>query len=211
MKVLIIGSGSDLNSNLIKENLEGVNSIICADGGAKLLFKNEIIPNIIIGDLDSIDNELVDYYKYKEVSFKTFPRKKDKTDLELSIDYALSLGAKDITIIGATGSRLDHTIANVMLLYPIFKKGVAAKIVDNNNEILLVSKSAKITKTGNNYVSLIPLFKDAEGVTLKGFEYETKKLDFKFGSTFGISNKLKEKEGIIEIKSGICLLIKSRD
>lgn len=211
MKILIIASGSAVNYKTIKELFEEADYIICADGGATHLSKVNLIPDVIIGDLDSIEQEVLSLYGGKEVEFKTFPAKKDKTDFELSIDYALELGASELIITSATGTRLDHTIANIMLLYPLLMKGVKAKIIDNNNEIYMVNDSMQLKKEEYTYVSIIPLFDNVLGVTTKGFEYETEGIDFKLASTLGISNSLVAEEGSIKIDKGVCLVIKSKD
>ncbi|RKD34370.1 thiamine diphosphokinase [Thermohalobacter berrensis] len=211
MKTLIISNGDIKDYEVLKNEASKVDFIVCADGGAKHLFKANLKPDVIVGDLDSITNEALGKYREEGIKFVKFPAKKDNTDTDLAIDYALQKGANEIVLLGATGTRIDHTLANIFLLYKLLKKGVKAKIIDSHNEIYITDNKLKISKDINTFVSIIPFLGDVEGVTLKGFEYETNNIDIKFSSTLGISNKVISDKGKVKIKDGVCLVIKSRD
>lgn len=211
MKTLIVSNGEALSSLKLKKISQEVNLIICADGGAKHLLKNDIIPDVLIGDFDSISKLDLDIMNKKNVELVKYPVKKDKTDTELAMDFALEKKTDEIIFVGATGSRLDHTIANIMLLYQLMKKGVKGKIIDNNNEITIVNDELTIKRENNSFVSVIPLFGSKPKVTLSGFDYDTEKVEFEFGSTLGISNKVKKNEGKIKVDNGVCLVTISRD
>ena len=96
--------------------------IICADGGANHIYKTGVKPDMIVGDLDSIDDETLLYYQEQNVLFHKFSSKKDLTDTELAINFALEEGANELVLFGSTGSRLDHTLGNIMLLYKLLKQ-----------------------------------------------------------------------------------------
>ncbi len=211
MKVLIIGSGTIKKTKIIKTYSTFSDYIICADGGASYALRENIKPNLILGDLDSIDNDDLDVIRKENINIKKYPTNKDKTDMELAIEEALKAGAKEITMMGAIGTRLDHTMCNIMLLYPLLKRNIKAKIVDENNVIYMINKRIKINKNKKKYISIIPLFSNIYGVSTKGFKYEVKNQEFKLFSTLGISNELLEDEGEINIDKGICLVINSKD
>lgn len=211
MKYLVVCNGNLDDINLIKNLAEEVDCILCADGGIRHLIKAGILPDLIIGDLDSIDDKTRKKIKKKSLQYIKFPTKKDKTDTELAIDYAIDNNAKEIILIGATGTRLDHTMANIMLLNKLVKLGVKGRIIDKNNEIYLVNRQLSLEKKENTYVSIIPLLDDTLGVTLRGFEYEVENLDFKISSTLGISNKIVKDKGYIKIDRGPCLVFVSKD
>ena len=97
-----------------------------------------------MGDFDSVDRETYEYYKLKNIEFKTFPTRKDFTDTELGLNYALDMGASDITIIGGIGSRLDHTLANIQILVKAVDKGVNIRLVDENNEVIVIKNETEI-------------------------------------------------------------------
>ena len=210
MKAVIISNG----------NFEGVdihtfsnraNMTICADGGAKHIINSGVVPDVIVGDMDSIDKNILKAYEDMHIEICMHPVKKDKTDTELAVDYAISHGATDITLLGATGTRLDHTLANIMLLYKLLKRNIIAKIIDSHNEISIIDKSGQIEKGIYQYVSIIPLTTNENKVTLKGFEYETYEEHFKLGSSYGVSNRLVNDNGEVYIEDGLFIVIKSKD
>ncbi|WP_427338559.1 thiamine diphosphokinase [Caloranaerobacter sp. DY30410] len=211
MKALIVSSGNMENFNIIKRLCEDVDLVVCADGGADLVVKAGCIPDIVIGDLDSIEKNTFSKLKDYKVKFIKFPTKKDKTDTELSINYVIEEGFNEIVLVGVTGTRLDHTLANIFLLYSLLQRGVKATIIDDHNEIFITKDELFIYKDDKKYVSIIPFNGDLLGVTLKGFEYEVEKVNIKFSSTLGISNTLISDTGIIKVEDGICLVIKSID
>lgn len=208
MKALIISNGN-LSDIYLANYIENADIVICADGGAKHLYNENIVPDIIIGDLDSLDSKIIDSFLKMGVKFEKHPIHKDKTDTELAIDYAIGKGVNEIILLGVTGSRLDHTIANILVLYRLAKQNIKATIVDSHNEVFITKDILKLCNKDNHFISIIPL--TGSKVTLKGFEYDTNSVDFEIGTSLGISNVIKDKEGEIEIDSGICLVIRARD
>ena len=210
MRAVIISNGSfeGIDIHTISSD---VDMIVCADGGAKHIINTGIIPTVIVGDMDSIDENVLKTYEDMNIKLYKHPVKKDKTDTELAIDYAISNGATDITLLGATGTRLDHTLANIMLLYNLLKNNINARIVDSHNEISITDRSVQIEKKEYPYISLIPLTANENKVTLKGFEYETCKEHFKLGSSYGISNRFIDNKGDVYIEDGLFIIIKSKD
>lgn len=210
MRVIVISNGS-LNIKTLEKIRVVSDFIICADGGANHLYKSGILPDMIVGDLDSLTEDALEYYKQADVSFHKFPSRKDNTDTELAVDFAIDRGAAEIILLGSTGTRLDHTLANIMILLKLLKIGIKAKVVDEHNEVYIVDSEIEIEKEKNTFISFIPIFKECIGVTMKGFKYSTDDLNFVLGSTMGVSNEVENEKGIIEIRDGISLVIKSRD
>lgn len=144
---------------------------------------------------------------------EVFPREKDKTDTQIAIELALMRGAEDIELMGATGSRLDHTLANLhLLLLPLQLKREAC-ILDGNNKIYLKDTSFLIEKGKQygNYVSLLPFSEKVEGLTLKGFQYPLDGIILEAGDSLGISNEIVEEQAAVEFSKGILLVIESLD
>lgn len=210
MRAIIISSGN-LNLDILRELKSDKDMIICADGGAKHLYESEIVPDMIVGDLDSLDEKFIKYYENLNVKFYRYSSEKDYTDTELAVEYAIEEGNTELILLGSTGTRLDHTLANIMLLYKLLNRNIKAKIVDENNEISIVKDSINIEREANTYVSLLPIFGDCMGVSMSGFKYPTDNLNFELGSTMGISNEVSCKVGTIDIASGVSVVIKSRD
>ncbi|SHH09551.1 thiamine diphosphokinase [Tepidibacter thalassicus] len=211
MKVAIISNGDikdyDFHKNIVKK----YDYIICADGASNHAYKMGIIPNMILGDLDSINEEVKKYFMNKKVKFNTFPSKKNKTDTEICIDYALNLGAKEVVLLGVIGSRMDHSLANINILYYLIKQGIKASIVNENNEIHITDNEIEVTGKQGDIISIIPLYNDVEGVTLKGLEYPLDNFYLKFSSSRGISNVMMGDRCKISLKKGYLLVIKSKD
>ena len=212
MDVVIIANGDIDDINYIKDILKD-KYIICVDGGAKYLRYINVLPNVLIGDLDSIDTIDLEWIKKGEVKYKKFPTKKDETDTELALEYAFNISPKpkSITIIGALGSRQDHSMANIMLLYNILKQKIVGKIVDKNNEIMITDSSIKVQGEIGDLLSIIPISTIVRGVTLKGLEYQLVNRDMYLGSSLGISNVFASDNAEIHIKEGLILVIKSKE
>jgi thiamine pyrophosphokinase len=213
MKACILLNGEVKDTNFIKDIIdnEDYKYIICADGGAKHLYKLNIIPNYIIGDLDSLEESIIGYYKSKGVSFKKFPQRKDETDTQLCIHLAKDLGVSDIHLIGALGGRIDHTIANVNLMYYVKAIGINPIIKNSEEDIYIIeSESININGKKGDIISIIPIREDVKGVTLEKLEYPLKDATIKFGNPIGISNVMRSNECSIKANSGSLLIIKNK-
>ena len=214
MKTLLITGGkisTDFALTFFENN--EYDCVIAADKGLEVLNKLCIKSDYIIGDFDSLEAGIL--CEYSEDSIITLNPEKDFTDTEAAIRLAIEKGADSVTIIGATGSRLDHVMANISLLMLPLEVGIPACIIDENNRIRLIDKTTELTREecfGDN-VSLIPYTDEVSGVTLKGFYYplNNKVLNRFKEPSLGISNKIIEDKCIIEIESGIMLVIESRD
>ena len=212
MKICILLNGEINNYNYISKIIskENYNYIICSDGGANHAYNMNIVPNYIIGDLDSINKNIIDYYKSKNVEFEKFPTKKDETDTELCIELSSKLKAKEIHLIGALGGRIDHTIANINLLYYIRKKGIMPKIISEKEEVYIAIEE-EIIIDGNigDTVSILPIKGDVEGVTLKNLEYPLNNGYMEFSRPLGISNVMSDINCSIKVNKGSLIIIKN--
>ena len=211
-RAVIISNGSFFDYEYIKSQITDDDFIICADGAAHHLKNIGVSPNVWIGDFDSCkmnEEEFIDFSKNSKV-VRLNPIK-DSTDTECACDYAIDEGYKSIVIFGALGSRFDHTLANVFLLFKLEKDGVDAKIINEKNIIYLAKEENLIYQGDFENVSLIPVCKKIEGVTITGMYYELENADISRGSSLGVSNKLISDIGKITIKKGKALIILSKD
>src|SRR3989338_8374682 len=133
--IFVNGNLSDLSQ--AKKIIKKEDCLIASDGGANLIEKLKLIPNIVIGDMDSIKPELLK--KYKSIKY---PAKKDKTDFELTIDYCLAQKFQEIIIFGILGDRIDHLLANIFLLAKTQteNKLIKIKIIEGKKEIFILNK-----------------------------------------------------------------------
>lgn len=209
MTALIIANGSDVNKSFI-ENIN-IDYVICADGGLEKAKKLNLIPDIILGDFDSVNSVVLENYKKLNIETITFPSEKDYTDMELAINYAVKKGFKDIILVGASGTRLDHTVANILLIEKYNKENIKIKILDNNNLIQMVNNNMRIPFKKNYFVSIIPLSEKIEGLTLDGFKYPLNNVTVERGSTLCVSNEIIEDVGIIKLNNGSAIVFVSKD
>ncbi len=211
MKCVIIANGDLEYTQRIKKIITSARLIVCCDGGARHLRALSIIPTVIIGDFDSIlpDDKL--FFSQKEIETVAFPSRKDQTDTDLCVSWALKHHAADITFLGVTGSRLDHTLANIFLLKKLAEKKIPARIIDKNNEIHVVTGSIELSGQPGSLVSIIPATEVVSGLTIKGLEYPLVNADIKMGSSLGISNYFKKTTAVITIEKGILIVTKSKD
>ena len=156
-RIFIISNGVINDPEFIRQKLKDANApvILCADGAARYLRLLNIIPNFIIGDMDSIDDGTVRYFDEKGSTILTYPSDKDETDTQLALEYALKLQPDEIFIFGALGGRTDHALANIALLIMGVKQGVHVKIVDEMCEIFIVNQQSIVEGEAGQTVSLL--------------------------------------------------------
>ena len=212
MKVCIVLNGEVKDYKKTKEIIleENYNYIIGADGGCNHLFKMNITPNYIVGDLDSIKREVIEYYENKNVTFKRYPSHKDETDSEICIYLAKLLGADEIDLFATLGGRIDHTLANIGLMNYIKENNMKPRILTSEEEILMV-KNETINLKGKrgDTISVISINGESKDVTLKKLEYPLDNATVNHFSPLGISNVMLEDECIISIKDGCALIIRN--
>lgn len=206
MKALVIGSGEFRCPPDVSKRV-----VIACDGGLDHCRRAGIEPDHILGDFDSVSPETLAFFGDREK--KQYPARKDMTDLELGIRLAAELGAGDITITGAlSSSRFDHSLCNIQMLLICMEKGISARIINPKNTVMLAEAGKKhIVKNERRYLSLLPFTDSVEGIVLEGFEYPLNGYTLKKGSSFCVSNEIKEGNGIISFDSGVLIIIASDD
>ncbi|QUH26223.1 thiamine diphosphokinase [Serpentinicella alkaliphila] len=212
MNIVVITNGHIGNIKSLIKYINECDYIICADGAARYLEEINIVPNMLVGDFDSIQLDNIEWMEEKGVGFNKFPTEKDKTDTELAIDFALDKNPSVITLIGAVGSRVDHSLGNIFLLKKILDNKVIGRIIGENLEMYLIEDGVKIEGEFGDVLSLIPLSIEVKGVTIDNVAYPLNKANMRLGSTWGISNEFKERSIIeVTIDEGLLLVIKTRE
>ena len=210
----ILISGGTVSAGFVRKVREQYKDavIYAVDGGLAVAEAAGIVPDYLVGDFDTADNALVAKYEETCITIRHQPEK-DATDTELAVDEALARGAEQLILLGATGSRLDHTLANFHMLYRILLQGKNACILNENNRISLHDKPFTLKKETlfGTYVSFLPFFGEVSGVTLKGFKYPLSGKTLTAGISLGISNEGKEETMEVSFLSGYLLMIEARD
>lgn len=183
--------------------------LIGADGGAAQALAHGLVPHWVVGDMDSLSGEERVALEAHGCRFLIHPRAKDETDLELALTCAVEQDASEIIILGALGGRLDHMLANVLLLTLPSLEGLRVRIVDGEEEALLVRGGEAITLSGapGDLVSLLPLGGEARGVSTSGLVWGLEGARLQFGSTRGVSNEMTVPEARVQVEKGFLLVI----
>lgn len=187
--------------------------IIGIDRGLEFCYKYNIVPNYILGDFDSISPKILSFYEGGEIPVKRFQPEKDATDTRIGLELAMKLGSQKIFLLGATGGRLDHYMANVKSLLIPMEQGVQAWILDSQNAITVLDQGTKLKKDRQfgKYVSFFTMGDRVEGVTLTGFKYPLKDHTLVNSDEIGVSNEIQEDSAEITFRSGVVLMIMSKD
>ncbi len=210
-RIVIIANGDLENPGFYRELLREDDYIICADGGSHHAKTLGLTPDLIIGDLDSVDPALLPKESGQKPQIIRYPAAKDYSDLELAVEYAVKLQPEEILIIGALGgSRVDHSLFNLMLLKIPLAAQIPARIVDQNQELLMIMDRLEIEGQSGDYLSLFPLTAAVEGVTTTGLKYPLDNETLQFASSLGLSNELLGARASVSIARGILLVIKTK-
>ncbi|MGD9824434.1 thiamine diphosphokinase [Desulfobacter sp.] len=210
MKTVIVANGTLSETDGLLSRIQHADMVIAADGGAVHLHRMGIVPRIIIGDLDSIPENVLSFFKEKQVKILKHPVRKDQTDMELCMEYAINHGCTDLLIMGATSTRLDHTLANIFLLRRLADLGIPTTISDASNDIHIVVSRLTLTGRPGDLISVIPVSDHVKGLTLEGLEYPLTDQSLCMGTTTGISNVFTQDLAGISLKSGAVLVIKPK-
>ena len=202
MIALIVGNGEVDKSVL--EHIPENPFVICADGGIRHMEMLGLKADILMGDMDSAKNA-------DTASAIVYPVRKDFTDSEIAVNYAIEKGYTEIFMIGFTGTRLDHTFSNLSLLKTIFQKGAKGKIIDKNNVIIWAERENIVFGKKGDIVSILPFGEDVSGISTEGLEYPLNNEKLYFTKSRGVSNVMCGDVCKITIESGSALIIKSKD
>ncbi|MCP3026167.1 thiamine diphosphokinase [Halobacillus sp. A5] len=186
---------------------------IGADQGAEVILEHHLPLHAAIGDFDSVNKYSLELIKENTEHLSIHPGEKNETDLELAIQYAIQQEPDEIIFFGVTGGRMDHTLINIQILYPLRKNHIKAQIVDLQNQMELFTKGTHTIVRNEDYpfISFVPVTLDVWNMKLQGFYYPLENTHLNYGSTLCISNYLIKDEGTFSFSQGILLVIRSKD
>ena len=211
MRVLIISGGKPPEETTIRSYITDDSYIICADSGANTLYKYKILPNVLLGDFDSIDETVLKYYEASGCTINRYKAEKNFTDTEAAAEEAMDLNPKEIFFFGSTGTRLDHTLANLGLLYRCYLKNIESYIIDENNKISIHGSNFTFKDIKGQTFSLQAFGGMVKKLSIKGAKYKLVDYDLYFGDPRTVSNECTDATVKITFGSGILILIKSND
>ncbi|MGB4644791.1 MAG: thiamine diphosphokinase [Dictyoglomaceae bacterium] len=209
MKILIFANGENHLEFSDIEDILPIDKIICADGGTKKALELGLLPNIIVGDLDSFPKEIGEKLVSSKIEWKIYPKEKDKTYLELAVREALNYNPEVIYFIGLLGGRIDHLLANLFFLERIKENRIEILVIDKNIRISIMKGQEEKSFFGDkgDLISLIPFSEVVEGISSEGLKYPLYNESLYRNLTRGISNEFTQNIAQIKIKSGTLLII----
>lgn len=216
MRRLVMLGGDVYDTPLLRRlcKQDCFDQIIAADSGLNWAYRLGIQPDQMMGDFDSVEPQVLQYYQKLEIPSKVFPARKDYTDSELALWAAMDLSqaGDEIWILGGIGSRIDHTLGNIFMLYEPLKKGIKTYMMDGLNEIQMMKGPCEVKVERRNeqqYLSVLPFLGDAEGVDMEGVAYPLQNFTLQTGKCIGISNEITEEQATIRLKKGCLLVMRS--
>ena len=214
-KRAVIIAGGGIYDDLALSFVQKDSYIIAADRGLVFLAEHDIVPDLIVGDFDSAPEETRRRYlaSHPGIEVREYNWEKDYTDLEIAAAAAADRGAREIVILGATGTRLDHMIGGIQTLALLLDRGCRGIIVDPCNRVTLHDEPFAIRKDSQwgKYVSLFAWGGPVTGITLKGFHFPMENGTLTNSGTLAISNQIEAEEAEVCFKRGRLLLIESAD
>ena len=211
MKALIISGGKEPSKDLLFKQLEGADIIIGADKGCEVLHKYDIVPDYILGDFDSVNEDIITSMESRTKKKLKFKREKDYTDTEIAYNLAVEKGAKDIILLGATGTRYDHSLSNFGLMLRGLIKSINVKIIDDNNFIFLTDKPITLKGDNGDTISFQAYCDEVKNFNIFGAKYELNNFNLKLGDSITTSNEFLNQDIKITFDSGIIMVLYTND
>lgn len=208
--VLVVG-GDAPSKHLLKEALAESNFLTAADSGAVAVHRAGLSTDLLVGDMDSIDDEVLEKILASDTQVLRLPVEKDDSDTETAVKTLCDRGFQEIILLGATGSRLDHTLGSVMLVSVTASSSAQVVLWDTNNCCRLITTGTYYLSRTEDNVSVVPLSPDGLTLTLNGFYYPLQEETVFFGQSRGLSNIMVAQEGTIVVHHGFGLLFVSQD
>jgi len=205
MKALLIANGALPRAAILKKLAISADLIVCADGGANSARRLSIKPDVILGDFDSIKATTRKYFRAVP---QVFMPDQESTDLEKGIKFCIGMKIRSLDIVGATGSRADHSTGSLGC-FKKFAGKIRIKLIEPEGEIRLLKNGIRLKAFKGEKISLIPLGR-CSGITTKNLRYPLKNDFLELGIREGISNEATASEISVSFKSGTLLLYRFR-
>lgn len=204
-KCIILGNGKPPSKKVITFlRNKGYTTLICADGGANAARKLKLIPDYIIGDLDSIDKSTVEYYKKDSKIFKI--SRQNDTDIEKCLKFAVKKNFAEAILVGVTGDRLDHTFCNLGIVLKFFNK-LKIKLIAENSILIPYQGKVKFPTLKGETISLYG-FNERTKIASKNLKYPLKNISLPFGNKESTSNLTTSTEVELKISGGKIFVIR---
>ncbi|MPZ23103.1 MAG: thiamine diphosphokinase [Dehalococcoidia bacterium] len=208
MRALVSAGAPVLASRLVEDAIHHADLIIAANGGGSRLLQLGTTPHVLVGDMDSLTPSVRLQLQAAGTEFVQHPPIKDKTDSHLALALAFERGADHVDMLGLFGGeRLDHGIANSLLLAKEEFRGRSVRILDGPNEARLCQSRSVVTGNPGDYLTLIALTPRADGIRTEGLKYEVPGGHLTFGDSLGVSNEFVGPKASVSLDDGVLLIV----
>jgi thiamine pyrophosphokinase len=180
--------------------------VIAADGGLALASPLGLTTDLVVGDMDSVDLDLLSAAEREGVEVRRHPTDKDATDLELALDAAMAAGATAVTVVGGGGGRLDHLLANAALIASERYRKLAVDWRVGADVVTVVRAGHTISGRPGDLVTLLAVGGPAV-VTTTGLRWQLDRATLEAGTTRGVSNQLTASPATVAVEEGVLLVI----
>lgn len=208
-RTIIIANGDPPTAAAVSRWWQPGDRLIAADGGAKNALSLDLVPDTVVGDMDSLDAGAREQLARQGCRLVLHPAEKDETDLELALLLAAQENVSEIIILGALGGRLDQLLANVLLLTLPELGGVSVRLADHEQEAFIVRGGDTVTVEGQvgDTLSLIPLIGDAGDIYTQGLKWPLSGDTLFAGPARGVSNVIVSLPVHIGLGEGFLLVV----
>lgn len=204
-KCIIIANGRAPSKKVISFfNKKGYSTLICADGGANSALKLGLVPDFIIGDLDSVSDDAINFFSDKSTIIKI--QRQNDTDVEKCLKFAIRKGFSEALLLGVTGDRLDHTICNLGIVLKFYDK-IKCNIVAENSFLTPTDKTLVLKSKSGETISLYA-FNTKTKITSTGLKYQLRNSTLPFGERESTSNVSTKDEVKLIVRGGIVFIIR---
>lgn len=210
---LVVIGGDAPAGELVAELLRTFTSaplVIAADSGAAHALTLGLAVDIAVGDFDSLDPARLRALEEAGAEIRRHPPAKDATDFELALDVALECGCARVVVVGGHGGRLDHFLANALLLASDRYASVAIEAIVGGGHVHVVrpGEERRVAGTPGEYLTVLPVHGPVTGVHLSGLRWELHDETLEAGSSRGVSNQFSAEIASVRIGSGVVLVIR---
>lgn len=205
MATLIVLTGGNPASPLIADRLPEAGMVIAADSGLENAFGLGLHVDLVVGDFDSVDRSTLEEARAAGARIEQHPEAKDRTDLAIALDAALEQAPARVIVVGGHGGRLDHLLANALLLAsPAYAK-LRIDAFMGTAHVHVVRDEARLEGIRGELISLLPAHGPAHGVSTTGLLYRLDRETLASGSSRGVSNEFVDPHATVSVEKG-CLL-----
>ncbi len=200
--------GGEILADAIDESPADGDLVIAADSGYGNAVKLGVTPAVVMGDFDSWDESKLP----PDVEKISFPPKKDLTDTQLAVDYAVKQGCRQIVLIGGLSGRLDHTLSNLAILEDLDAKKLRGLITDGMNRVRFLRNDSAIIPSCPHfrYLSLLAADEKLKGVEMDGCLYPLKNATLKRTAQYAVSNEITGNCAFVSIRRGGAWIVESK-